>query len=459
MLYVLCFQCPSSERFFVKVSCSTSWLNYKELPNLVQSCELPVIFCSDRKLIIAGLCSVLRYIVHSAQQGLGCTDDCDLANCLKNLLGLRQNCLRACAEVSEWTLYTEVTLPCLVERLLYNSDVIGSNPPAELLQLENQLAKPTIEPNCRRNHKRSKAGQSQVTQIATEESIVEKRRNEDLSSECLRHDKHDNVLEGFGNLHVASSADGICQRPFVEGNNLQLTDLVLFVCIQLLFDIKCTEQWCAYLPRLVSWYQCMAAIPSVNNAVISAGLSGCVAHSIVEDSAIINASTASLSDKTLTLVKGEHGFFCTFDGCKLTSESGHTESATVDQSCIQKTEKTKFRASQELINAGIAKVTKMGMLMEVLPLDNGSCLQLPWEQYPSWVLPCGLGGVPDKRATRKLQQLQNIAAAVKDLVLQRFTDSEAHTIVDFCSGSGHVGILLAYLFPHCKVAILLFLLS
>jgi len=91
------------------------------------------------------------------------------------------------------------------------------------------------------------------------------------------------------------------------------------------------------------------------------------------------------------------------------------------------------------------------LLPAVLPLGSGSCLQLPWEQYPSWVLPCGVGGVPDKRAARKLHQLENIAAAVKECVSARSVASESGVIVDFCSGGGHVGILFAYLFPHYKV--------
>jgi len=450
------FQFPSSERFFVKLRCNTGLLTCEELPNLVQSCELPVIVCSEVKLLISGLCSVLRHVVHTAQRAVECVDSSDLANCLKNLLGLRQNCLRACAEVSEWTLYTEVTLPQLLERLVNNSDIIGPDPPAELLQLENQLAKLPVEPNWHRNQKQSKTGLPTVTPVATKESAVESRRNEDLFSENLRHGKCKNVLERFDNLQIANSAEEICRRPFVEGNNVQLTDLVLFICIRLLFDIKNTEQWCIHLPRLVSWYQRMAAIPRVNNALLSTGLLECVAQGNVVSHPSPLLFTASIPDKTATSVEDKHGFSYTSDGCKSASDSVHTELMADDQSCIQNTEKTKFRASQGLVDAAIAKVTKMGLLMDVLPLGNGSCLQLPWEQYPSWVVPYGVGGVPDKRATRKLQQLENIAAAVKQLVSERFTDSEAHVIVDFCSGSGHVGILLAYLFSHCKVGIFYF---
>ena len=38
-----------------------------------------------------------------------------------------------------------------------------------------------------------------------------------------------------------------------------------------------------------------------------------------------------------------------------------------------------------------------------------------------------------------------MAAAVVDAV------SEGDVVVDFCSGGGHLGILLAYLLPRCHV--------
>ena len=49
------------------------------------------------------------------------------------------------------------------------------------------------------------------------------------------------------------------------------------------------------------------------------------------------------------------------------------------------------------------------------------------------------------RLDRKIQQLDGMAAAVIDTV------SEGDIIVDFCSGGGHLGILLAHLLPRCHV--------
>lgn len=435
------------------------WLSCEELPNLVQSCELPVVVCSDQKLVISGLCSTLRYIVQRAQQDVERSVSHEFASFLKNLLGLRQNCLRACAEVSEWTLYTEVTLPQLVETVLYNSSaIVGSDPPAELVQLENQLTKLPIEPSRHRNQKQHANDTSHAVtkqEYGNGDGIDKlhetKLTKESLHSASLVSDSSEKIMKRFDNLQVVDSVEEICGRRFVEGNNVQLTDLVLFVCIQLLLGSKDIEQWCLYLPRLMSWCQRMAVVPNVGNAVSFVGLfEYCsVARDVAEDS--VNSDLSHMSStKTVTDLKSvedEMSSGC----CHSTSDSVRTKAAVSDQTCVQHTEKTKFRVSQGLVDAAITKSTKMSLQLKLLPLGDGRCLQLPWEQYPSWVLPCGPGGVPDKRAARKLQQLENIAEAVNELVSARSTGSESGIIVDFCSGGGHVGILLAYLFPTYKV--------
>ncbi|XP_019470221.1 glutathione S-transferase C-terminal domain-containing protein isoform X2 [Meleagris gallopavo] len=51
------------------------------------------------------------------------------------------------------------------------------------------------------------------------------------------------------------------------------------------------------------------------------------------------------------------------------------------------------------------------------------------------------------RALRKQQQLNNLVAAVKKLA------KPGDVIVDFCSGGGHVGIVLAHMMPSCQVAL------
>lgn len=424
----------------------------------MRGCELPVIVCSDRKLIICGLCSTLRYIVQIAQQ---CVQEPAVSHCLTNLLGLHGNCLRACAEVSEWTLYTEVTLPHLVETIVNNSsDTLWSDPPTELLQFENQLAKLPIEPRRHRNRKQN-TKDTQVDVSQAPENVtkgkcgsgdgLDNEMYEDLSSAGSEDDRSKVIMHKFDSLQVTESAEVIHGRHFAEGDNVQLTDLVLFVCIQLLFNSKDIAHWCSRLPRIVLWYQRMAMVPNIGNAVSSAGLFQyySVANNFSKNKLCTLSSITMSSDVTSKLAENAS---CLLSTSRVPSvDLVHTKTATDNQACIQHTEKAKFHVSQRLVDACIAKATNMGLLLDPLPLGNGRCLQLPWQQYPSWVLPCG---VPDKRAARKLHQLENIAAAVKELVSVRSngsSSSQSSVIVDFCSGGGHVGILLAYLFPHYKV--------
>ncbi|KTF87221.1 hypothetical protein cypCar_00019556 [Cyprinus carpio] len=55
------------------------------------------------------------------------------------------------------------------------------------------------------------------------------------------------------------------------------------------------------------------------------------------------------------------------------------------------------------------------------------------------------GKMSDARVVHKRQQLNNLVAMVTELACP------GHTVVDFCSGGGHVGIVLAYTLPKCQV--------
>ncbi|XP_062311880.1 glutathione S-transferase C-terminal domain-containing protein-like [Osmerus eperlanus] len=54
----------------------------------------------------------------------------------------------------------------------------------------------------------------------------------------------------------------------------------------------------------------------------------------------------------------------------------------------------------------------------------------------------------DLRALRKRQQLNNLVAMVTELTRPGLT------VVDFCSGGGHVGIVLAHSLPHSQVILI-----
>lgn len=70
-----------------------------------------------------------------------------------------------------------------------------------------------------------------------------------------------------------------------------------------------------------------------------------------------------------------------------------------------------------------------------------------WDEIPLEANPEG-GALPKSRMKRKCEQLENLAKAVIKIA------KEKQVIVDFCSGSGHLGILLAVKLPYCKIILL-----
>jgi tRNA G46 methylase TrmB len=62
------------------------------------------------------------------------------------------------------------------------------------------------------------------------------------------------------------------------------------------------------------------------------------------------------------------------------------------------------------------------------------------------------GDLPKNRVERKCQQIENFYYLFrKEIYLKRSVQqSKPLIVVDFCSGGGHLGIFLAYMFPDCQ---------
>ncbi|XP_056422077.1 glutathione S-transferase C-terminal domain-containing protein isoform X3 [Hyla sarda] len=72
---------------------------------------------------------------------------------------------------------------------------------------------------------------------------------------------------------------------------------------------------------------------------------------------------------------------------------------------------------------------------------------IDWGSLPAEVRPAE-GKMSSDRALRKQQQLNNILSVVTNMA------KPSDTIVDFCSGGGHVGIVLAYMLPSCQIILI-----
>ena len=57
------------------------------------------------------------------------------------------------------------------------------------------------------------------------------------------------------------------------------------------------------------------------------------------------------------------------------------------------------------------------------------------------------GELPADRLERKCQQLEGLAAPI----LQISKNRQDQVVVDFCSGGGHLGLLIAFLIPKVEL--------
>ena len=61
------------------------------------------------------------------------------------------------------------------------------------------------------------------------------------------------------------------------------------------------------------------------------------------------------------------------------------------------------------------------------------------------------GDLPKNRVERKCQQIENFYYLFrKEIYSRRNEHSRPLVVVDFCSGGGHLGIFLAYMYPDCQ---------
>ncbi|XP_010639867.1 glutathione S-transferase C-terminal domain-containing protein isoform X5 [Fukomys damarensis] len=110
----------------------------QELPPIVQNCCLPAVVEQPDNFCRAGLAVVLRHIAQKAYE----TDPSKKE--ILELLGFKKTCLKACAEVSQWTRLCELTIPLAIENFLRESLVQTPAIPMEILELEKKLREPVV---------------------------------------------------------------------------------------------------------------------------------------------------------------------------------------------------------------------------------------------------------------------------------------------------------------------------
>ncbi|XP_062991720.1 glutathione S-transferase C-terminal domain-containing protein [Elgaria multicarinata webbii] len=385
-----------------------------ELPLVVQSCCLPATVEKNGTFCRAGLAVVLRHIIHKSYKS-----DPSKENILE-LLGFKNTCLKACAEVSEWTRLCEISIPLAVENCLKVSPEQHQNIPEEVLQFEKKLGEPV------RVHNDDKIRRQKVQQQKT---FVQKASN-DASSQAERFAQNLESCPADLELRVAFSKLTVQKMPlatnrepshirkmktselpllehvFAEGLYFTLADVVLFPCIHyfLAFSKKYQENM-LQLPLICRWYRRVQEVPGIKRAAVKCNMQF-----------FKYAGSFSLPDEHLQSI------------------------CTASDEPQEEHEDTHFIGGPR---PTMKKLMENGIEAKFSPHPCPRWV-LDWDSLPAAVNP-GKGKMSSDRALRKQQQLNNLVALVTKLA------KPGDVIVDFCSGGGHVGIVLAHLLSSCKI--------
>ncbi|XP_051474300.1 glutathione S-transferase C-terminal domain-containing protein isoform X3 [Apus apus] len=391
-----------------------------QLPLIVQSCCLPAVVVKDGKFCRAGLSVVLRHIIQKTYEADPSRKD------VLELLGFKKTCLKACAEVSQWTRLCEISIPRAVEGFLTASPEDCQAIPPHILQLERKLGEPVRVHNDdkirRQKLQQQKAGAKAAVPVLGEEATEEGKTVEmhehplpslELSvafSKLLVQEVPNAVNRESCCIRGTKTSDlPLLDHIFAEGLYFTLTDIVLLPCIhQFLVSSKKQGKNLINLPLIFSWYQRVQEVPGVKKAA------------------------------------GK----CNMEFLQLPELASPPEEQPQDLSSVPD-ELGEEKEDSNFIGGPRPTMTKLmenGIEAKFSPHPCPSWT-LDWANLPSAVSP-GEGKMSRDRALRKQQQLNNLVAAVTKLA------KPGDVIVDFCSGGGHVGIVLAHMMPLCQVVLI-----
>lgn len=206
------------------------------------------------------------------------------------------------------------------------------------------------------------------------------------------------------------------EHNYAEGVDMTLADIMLFATFHLTISKLRTQVMVEkYCPLVMKWYN------------------------FIHDHEKVSVATSILQESC-------NQFHNTVTNC----ENFEVIIPEVEQDSLYKSDperyKPRWRAftHQDDIDQVVQQITSAGILPEYDAHPKGEDITLLWESFPSAISP-EEGKLPQSRIQRKHEQLDNMVSAV--IAIAKDGDS----IVDFCAGGGHAGIVLAYCLPKCNV--------
>lgn len=215
----------------------------------------------------------------------------------------------------------------------------------------------------------------------------------------------------IGNAAVKQERS-IPEHTFAEGFKLTLSDVIIFACIHVFFTYIDKKQIRDFIPLTLKWYE---------NMLLNEHILGCLDILSTEDADCKNVIVSYALP--------------------------HVENQSLYKSDPKRYKpRNRIYTKQGDIDYSLSRIREFDVKVQ---LDEvyGREGEFDWTNVPYDATPEG-GSLPGTRLQRKFQQLESLCKPVLKLA------KDNHTIVDFCSGGGHLGILLAYLLPECSIVLL-----
>lgn len=198
------------------------------------------------------------------------------------------------------------------------------------------------------------------------------------------------------------------QHDFAEGAFMTLSDVMLLPCFQIIFKIYSALIFKEKLSLCFAWF----------NKILEQEL-----PELEFSFSTFDCDTENISD--------------------VIEEEVPKHSLYISDTSRYKPQNRTYTKQIDIENSlSIIEHLPVDIINESIPFGNE--VPFDWLKIPLIINPCG-GALPKKRASRKCEQLENLVKPIIKLA------KSGNTIVDFCSGSGHLGLLLAVCLPDCSV--------
>lgn len=244
----------------------------------------------------------------------------------------------------------------------------------------------------------------------------------DLGNPIRIHNIHKYLREMNEDKSIKSIENTKIEHKFCHGNEMYLSDVILYSLVKVIYTLLLSPECLDAVPMTRRWLDTIEA----------------------DENNFLNHFNHIINFKLFTR---------TLPG-NIKLVVGELDDSQKGQHSDNQRDTAKVRNQHNRNKKQFTKQSHIDAIMEKLKCVEVEIVSQPGDANQSHVNDALIkdlltqGGLPEKRMENKTAQLKSLASEVAKLA--RSDD----VIVDFCSGTGHLGLLVAHLLPNCSIIIL-----